>query len=77
MMYLHLYSFLYTVYFGVVTSRKSSLLYVQTRYFSKRKLVKTLLHTQLKQTNLKNRFHISTENLQEGFNDTDFQHFVD
>ena len=27
--------------------------------------------------NLKNRFHISTENLQEGFNDTDFQHFMD
>ena len=45
------------------------LLYVE-RLFSKRKLGKTLLHTQLKQTNLENWFHISRES-PEGFNDTD------
>ena len=39
------------------------------------KLVKTLLHTQLKQTYLENRLHISTECPKEGFNDTVFQHF--
>ena len=67
MMNLLLYYLLYTVYFVVVTSHKiffscistSSLPYGQ-RFFS-RKLVKTLLCTQLKQTNLENRFHISTE----------------
>ena len=41
------------------------------------KLIKTLLHTQLKQTNLENRLYISTKSLKEGFNDTVFQHFVD
>ena len=33
--------------------------------------------TQLKQTNLENWFHISTESPKEGFNDTVFQHFMD
>ena len=59
MMYLLLYSFLCTVYFGVVTTHKiffsgismSSLLCVQI-FFSKMKLVKISLHTKLKQTNL-------------------------
>ena len=59
-MFLLLY-FLYTVYFGVVTSDKilfscismSSLSYIQ-RFFSKMKLVKILLRTELKQTNLEN-----------------------
>ena len=40
-------------------------------------MVKTSLRSQLKQTNLENRFHISTESLKEGFIDTVFQHFVD
>ena len=68
MMNLLLYYLLYTVYFVVVTSHKiffscistSSLPYGQ-RFFSRRKLVKTLLCTQLKQTNFENQFHISTE----------------
>ena len=67
-MYLLLHSFLYTLYFGVVTYHKilfscinmSSLSCVQ-RFFSKMKLVKTLLYTQLKQTNLENQLHISPE----------------
>ena len=67
-MYLLLHSFLYTMYFGVVTYHKilfscintSSLSCVQ-RFFSKMKLVKALLYTQLKQTNLENQLHISTE----------------
>ena len=73
------YSFLYTTYF--VTSHKilfsciSSLSCVQ-RLFSKMKLVKTSLHTQLKHTNLENRFNISAEN-PKGFNDIAFQHSVD
>ena len=75
--------FLYTVYFSVVTSHKmlfscismSSLSYVKI-FFSKRKLGKTLLRTQLKQTNLENRLLISIESAK-GFNDTVFQHFVD
>ena len=54
----------------------SSLSYIQ-RFLSRRKLVKTLLHTQLKQTNLKNEHYISTEIPKEGFNDTVFQHFLD
>ena len=67
MMYMLIYSFLYTVYFGVVTSHKmffscistSSLSYIQ-RFFSKRIIVKTFLHTQLlKHTNLENQLHIS------------------
>ena len=41
------------------------------------KLAKTLFCTQLKQTNLENHFHISTESPKEGFNDTVFQLFVD
>ena len=41
------------------------------------KLVETSIRTQLKQANLENRLHISTENPKEGFNDTAFQHFVD
>ena len=40
------------------------------------KLMKTLLCTQLKQTNLENRLHISTES-PKGYNDTCFQDFVD
>ena len=32
---------------------------------------------QLKQPNLENRLHISTESPKEDFNDTVFQHFVD
>ena len=40
------------------------------------KLMKTLLCTQLKQTNLENRLHISTES-PKGYNDTFFQDFVD
>ena len=61
--------FLYTVYFGVVTSNK--------RFFSKMNLEKALLYTQLKQTNLVNRLHISKESPKEGFNGTVFQHFLD
>ena len=38
------------------------------------KLVKTLLHTQLKQMNLKNWLYISKK---QGFNGAVFQHFVD
>ena len=41
------------------------------------KLVKTLLHTQLKQMNLKNWLYISTESPKQGFNGAVFQHFVD
>ena len=41
------------------------------------KLVETSIRAQLKQANLENRLHISTENPKEGFNDTVFQHFVD
>ena len=69
--------FLYTVYFGIVTSHKmlfscitmSGLSYVQ-RFFSKRKLVKTSGGSQLKQTNLESQLHLSTESPKEGFNDT-------
>ena len=79
-----IFLFLYTVYFSVVTSDKiffscisrSSLSCIQ-KFFSKIKLVKTSLHTQLKQNNLENQLHISTESLKEGFNDTVFLHFVD
>ena len=60
-MYLLLYPFLYTVYFDVVTSHKvffssisTSSLSCAQRFFSKMKLVKTLLLTQLKQINLEN-----------------------
>ena len=82
-MFLLLY-FLYTVYFGVVTSDKilfscismSSLSYIQ-RFFSKMKLVKILLRTKLKQTNLENRLHITTETPKEDLIDTVFWHFTD
>ena len=45
------------------------------RFFSKVTLVRTLLCTQLKQTNLENQSHISTESSNEGFNDTVIQLF--
>ena len=38
--------------------------------------MKTLLHTQLKQTNMENQLHILTDSTREGFN-TIFQHFLD
>ena len=44
---------------------------------AKIKLVKTLLCTQLKQTNQENWLNISTESPKEGFNETVFQHFMD
>ena len=80
-MYLFLYSFSYT--FGVVTSDKihflcigtSSLSCIQS-FFSKMKLVKTSLRTQLKQTNLENQLHISTESPKKAFNYTVFQHYL-
>ena len=40
-------------------------------------MLKTKLLTKLKQTNLENRLHISTEIPKEGFNDTVFQNFMD
>ena len=40
---------------------------------SEMKLVKNLLRTRLKQSNLVNRPNISTENPKEDFNDTPFQ----
>ena len=55
------------VYFGVVTSHKILFSYISTsslsyiRFFSKIKLVKTELCTQLRQTNLENQLHISTD----------------
>ena len=73
------------MHFGVVTSHKmffscistSSLSYIQ-RFFSKRIIVKTFLHTQLvKHTNLKNQLHISTGSPKKSFSDAVFQHFVD
>ena len=56
------------MYDGVVTSheilfsciRTFSLSHVQ-KFFSEMKLLKTLLRTQLNQTNLENRLYISTE----------------
>ena len=77
-MYLILYSFLWTVYFGVVTSHKIFFSCVSTSslscfqiFFSEMKLVKTSLHTQLKQIHLGNPLPISTESFY------CFQHFVD
>ena len=72
------------MYFGVVSSHRmffscvstSSFPYVQ-RFFPKRKLVKTSLRTQLKQTDLENQLHISTESSEKGFIDIVFQHFMD
>ena len=69
------------MYFGVVTllikysfHAPVSLSCVQRLW--KMKLVRTLLHIQLKQTNLENKLHISIEILKECFNDTVSQHFV-
>ena len=45
-------------------------------FFSKMKLAKSSLRTQLKQTNLENRLRISTESPKKDFNNTVFQHFV-
>ena len=78
MMYLLSYSFfIYPVYFGVVTSHKYYFHTSAQRFFSKMKLVKTSLRTQLKQTNLENRLHILTESPKECFNDMVFHHFMD
>ena len=81
-MHLLLFSFLYHVYFHVVTSHK--ILFSCVSMFSlscskvpKMKLVKTLLCTQLKQTNLEKTLHISTKSPKEGFNDTLFHDFWD
>ena len=41
------------------------------------KQLKTTLRTQLKQINLENRLHASTENQKKGSNDTAFQYSVD
>ena len=41
------------------------------------KLVNTSLHTQLIQTNLENRLHISIKSPKECFNDMVFHHFMD
>ena len=82
MMYLLLYSYLNIVYFGFITSHKifsciskycSSCI---QRFFSKMKLMKISLLTQLKQTNLENWLQISTDSPKD-FNDPVFQHFVD
>ena len=45
--------------------------------FSKMKLVKTLVRTELKRTNLENRLCTSTETPKERFDDTVFQHLLD
>ena len=79
MMYLLLYSFLYTVCFNVVSSDKiffscismSSSSYIQG-FFSKVKPVKTFSHTQLKQTNLEIQLHIFTESPKKDISETDF-----
>ena len=76
--------FSYTMCFVVVNFDKihfscigtSSFLCIQS-FFSKMKLVKTSLHTQLNQANLENKLHISTEGPTEGFNDSVFQHYLD
>ena len=72
------------IYICVVTSDKilfscirMSILSCIQIFFSKMKLVKTLLHTELKQTNLEIRFHISIETPKEGCDDTVFQNFID
>ena len=68
MVHFLLYFFQYSVYFSVFTSYKIFFSPIKTsslprgqRFFSKIKLVKILLHTQLKQTDLENLLHISTE----------------
>ena len=48
------------IYYYIYTGCQKSIYHVQ-RFFSKMKLVETLLRTQLKQTHLENRLHISTE----------------
>ena len=60
------------MYFGFVTSHKMSFSCAGTSS-SEMKLVKNLLRTRLKQSNLVNRPNISTENPKEDFNDTPFQ----
>ena len=75
-----IYIFLYTVYFDVdnfffLCTSTSSLSWIQ-RFFSKMKLLKTYC-TQLKQTNLESRLHISKESPKEGFDDAIFHHFMD
>ena len=84
MMYLLLYSFLFTVYFSVIRSHKVIFSFISVSSFScvqrlvsKMELVKTLLHSQLKETNLENWPHILTESPKEGFHDIAFQHIVD
>ena len=77
MMQLFSHSFLYTVYFRIITSHKVLSCIVRLvchiqRFFPEMKLVKTLLCTQLKQTNLENRFHISTGSPKADCNDTVF-----
>ena len=49
-----------SIYYYIYTGCQKSIHRVQ-RFFSKMKLVETLLRTQLKQTHLENRLHISTE----------------
>ena len=77
MMYFFLYYFSYTVYFGVVIYLNIPFIYKYVyplscvqRLFFRMKLVKCFLRTQLKQTNLKNRLHISRESPKKCFNDT-------
>ena len=71
------------MYFGVVTFHKINFLCIGMSclsciqsFFSKMKLVKTSLRTQLKQTNLENQLHISTESPKKAFNYTVFQHYL-
>ena len=47
------------------------------RFFCEMKQLKTTLRTQLKQINLENRLHLSTESQKKGSNDTAFQYSVD
>ena len=64
----------YKIYFSYWSTSSLSCV---PRFFSEMKLVKTSLHTQLKQTNMDNWLHISTEIPKEGFGDTVFQYFMD
>ena len=72
------------MYFGAATSHKIFFSCTSTfssscvqRFFSKMKLVETLLRFQLKQTHLENQLHISIKSPEEDFHDTIFQDFVD
>ena len=58
------------MYFGVVSSNKIFFSCISKSSISKTKLGKTSLCTQLKQTSLENRLHISAESPEDGFNDT-------